>query len=252
MQVSFFRALDLVFSYRSAARLLRNTQLALGILAFAALLGSPGQVSADNVEIEFDFTGGSSLSLLGGVIVTPPDGTLDVGGATVDLEATDLTTIVPGGAAALSGLNASGTVAKNFPGSADISGPYSATQVGTLPGTVSGALDGVDFVTDLQLDINVAFDCTGTGCFSLGFPVNENGTFDFAITFLPITNMGMVGGAGIDISVPIEVGGILGTLNLVGVEVGRTFIPEPGTALLVGLGLVVMGVARRRDVSREV
>jgi hypothetical protein len=208
------------------------------------------RAEAFNVDIGFDFTSGSTLSLLGGAIVSPPDGTLDIGSARVNVAATDATTIVSGGAAELFNLTTSGTVAKSFPGSAEISGPYSADQVGALAGTVSAGADGIDFLTDLQLDIDVAFGCTGTGCFTLGFPVNESGVFGFSIGFLPITNLGVVGGAGIDISIPIEVGGVLGTLNLVGVESSRIFVPEPGTGIMVGLGLAVIAASRRRGATR--
>jgi len=143
----------------------------------------------------------------------------------------------------------SGTVTRNFPGNADINGPFSATQVGSLAGTVAPGLDGINFASDLQLDINAAIGCTGTGCASLGFPVNESGTFPFTIGFLEITDIDILGAAGISVDIPVEIDGVLGTLSLVGTEVNRTFIPEPGTALLFGLGLAGLGASRRRALS---
>ena len=41
------------------------------------------------------------------------------------------------------------------------------------------------------------------------------------------------------------------TTTFTGQEVGRTFVPEPGTAWLVGLGLAALSAGARRAVSRR-
>ena len=233
---------------RSAPTLERR----LGRTLVSALIGCvlwswAGTALAQSSErIRFDFTGGSFISLLGGTIVTPPDGTLDTGAATVWVEATAPGAYVASGQVILGGVNVAGTVAKNVFGSADVSGPYLASQTAPLAGTLAAGMDGADFVDDLSLFVDAQLDCTGSGCSAIGFPVSVSGVSLLAVTFLPITDLGVVGGASINATVPIELDGVLGELNLVGVEVSRTFIPEPGTFLLVSVGLGLMAAGRRR------
>lgn len=226
---------------------LTRLPLLVGLLISAGtVLFAAGNASAQSSErITFDFTGGSSISLLGGTIVTPPDGTVDVGVANVFVEATAPSTYVGGGVFLLDGLSLAGTVSKSFGPPANVSGTYQVNQPTPLAGTLAPAMDGGDFTTDLLLDMNVQVGCTGTGCGSLGFPINDVGPSLLTVSFLPVSNLGIPGSAQINVSVPIEVDGVLGTLDLVGVEVARTFIPEPGTFVLVATGLGLLGVRGR-------
>lgn len=219
----------------------RIAGLALGL---CVLLASDAFGQATE-RITFDFTGGSSISLLGGTILIPPDGTLDVGSGRIDIEATAPGVYVPGGLFTLSGLNIGGTVLRNFPGQADLSGTYSASQVGPLVGTLAPGLTGGDFTSDLALDMDTQIGCTGPGCGSLGFPISDVGVSLFAVTFLPVVDLGVPGFAQISASFEIEVDGVLGTMNLVGVEVARTFVPEPGTFVLVAGGFGILAWRRR-------
>jgi len=226
----------------------RRLARAASILVWLSLplVLAPGAAFAQASEqIQFDFTSGSSISLLGGTIVTPPDGTLDVGHARVDVEVTAPGVYVPGGQLVLAGLTVSGTISKIIAGFADISGYYSATQPTPLVGTLAPALDGGQFVDPLGLQMNTAVGCTGTGCAALGFPINDVGLSLLNVSFLPITDLDVVGGARIETSIPIEIDGVLGTLDLVGVEVARTYVPEPGTFVLVAAGMLWMAVRRR-------
>lgn len=215
--------------------------LALCVLSLTVLAG---RASALSERIVFDFTGGSSLSLLGGTIVTPPDGTLDLGTARIDVEATAPGVYVAGGQFLLENVEVAGTMSKTIPGAAEISGSYAAAQVGTLAGTVALGLDGGQFVDPLSLFLDVDVACTGTGCGALGFPILDLGISLLSLGFLPVDDLGIPGSARIEASIPIEIDGVLGTLELVGVEVSRTFIPEPGTFALLALGLGVMAARR--------
>jgi hypothetical protein len=217
------------------------------LAAFVVALSLPGAAAAQMSErIVFDFTGGSSISLLGGTITTPPDGTLDVGSARLLVEATAPGVYVPGGQFQLEGVNVAGTVAKNVAGVADISGTYAASQVGTLTGTLAAGQDGGDFIDSLSLFIDATIGCVGSGCGSLGLPIDELGISLLSVSFLPVTDLGIPGAARIETSIPIEIDGVLGTLDLVGVEVSRTLVPEPGTFVLVAAGLALLGARRSK------
>ena len=221
----------------------------LVVAVCAALLLAGGASAQSSERITFDFTGSSSISLLGGTIVTPPDGTIDVGRADVYVEATAPGSYVPGGIFLFSGFALGGTVVKNIAGAADISGPFQATQPSSLAGTLAVGQTGGDFASDLLLNMNVQLGCVGTGCSLLGFPVYDVGPSLLSVSFLPVSNLGTPGSAQINVNVPIEVDGVLGSLDLVGTEVARSYIPEPGTFVLVASGLVLLG-ARRRASSR--
>ncbi len=215
--------------------------LALFVLSLTVFAG---RASALSERIVFDFTFGSSLSLLGGTIVTPPDGTLDLGTARIDVEAAAPGVYVAGGQFLLENIEIAGTVSRTIPGAAAISGSYAGTQVGMLAGTVAVGLDGGQFVDPLSLFLAVDVDCTGTGCGALGFPIVDLGISLLSLGFLPVDDLGIPGSARIEVSIPIEIDGVLGTLDLVGVEVSRTLIPEPGTFALLALGLGAMGAKR--------
>jgi hypothetical protein len=218
----------------------------VGLVAALVLRVATDAWAQATERITFDFTGGSSFSLLGGTIMTPPDGTMDVGTADVYVEVTAPGVYVPGGVFMLSGLNVGGTVLKNFPGQANVSGTYSASQTGPLVGTLAPGLTGGDFTSDLSLSMNTQIGCTGSGCGSLGFPVSDVGVSLFAVSFLPVADLGVPGFAQINASFEIEVDGVLGTMNLVGVEVARTFVPEPGTFVLVAGGFGILALRGRR------
>ena len=219
-----------------------------GFVAFAALVcfAHASPAAADSTLIEFDFTANSFISILGGVIVTPPDGTMDSGSARLEIEATDATSFVGGGFATLDLLNFAGTVAKNVAGVADIAGPYSGAQVGSLGGNLNLGLDEVTFGSDLMVDLNVVFGCTGSGCGTLGFPISEVGISALTMSALPIADLEILGGASIQTAIPLTLDGVQGVLNLHGVEVSRSFVPEPGTFASVAIGLAMLAGSRRR------
>ena len=226
---------------------LRRRALASTALAASFAFAFAGSASAQSYEqIDFDFASQSTFSLLGGTIVTPPDGTISLGVGRIQVEATAPGAYVTGGQFVLRGLEFGGTVAKNVFGTANVAGGFYADQVGPLAGTLAPAQDGGQFTTDLTLAMNVQIGCTGSGCGLLGFPIYDVGTSLLAISFLPVDALASSGLARIELSVPIEVDGVLGTLDLVGVEMSRSFIPEPGTFVLVASGLGLLAARRRR------
>jgi len=210
----------------------RNATLALSLFVAA----SPA--TAASVLIDFDFASQSSISLLGGIITTPPDGSIDSASGRLSLEATSLTSFISGGQAVLDQITFSGAIAKTIAGFADISGPIDGTQVGTLDGTLTAGQTILSFPGTIAVNLNANFACTGSGCASLGFPAVDSGLFNLTAGNLPISGLGAIGTATITADIPIEIGGVLGVLHLVGIETGRSFVPEPGLALLLGLGLL--------------
>jgi len=107
-------------------------------------------------------------------------------------------------------------------------------------------MTGGTFVEGLAVNLDVVLDCVGSGCSSLGFPISDIGPALLSLSFLSVSDLGLPGSARVTASIPFEVGGVLGFLDLVGVESARTFVvPEPGTALLIAGGLAILAVRRR-------
>jgi hypothetical protein len=107
-------------------------------------------------------------------------------------------------------------------------------------------MTGGDFVDGLAVDLDIVLGCVGSGCSSLGFPISDIGPALLSLSFLSISNLGLPGGARITASIPFEVDGVLGILDLVGIESARTFVvPEPGTIILVAAGLAILAAGRR-------
>jgi hypothetical protein len=224
----------------------RQLYILIATLSFVGLMISPSDARASSIQIDFDFTGESFLSLLGGTIVTPPDGTFDTGFVRLQVEASDLTTPIPGGDVVLRQGEFEGTVVKNVAGAADISGPYAGIQVGILNGTLAPGGTAADFIEDMFFDLDIALGCTGTGCDPLGFPINVAGINALSFTTMSITGLDTLGTAKIEMSAPVLLDGVLGVLTLVGNETIRSVVvPEPQTGTLVAMGLAVLAVSRR-------
>lgn len=210
------------------------------LLLWICVFAIPAQAQFELVT--FDLTSESSLSLLGGTIVTPPDGSLTVGSLTLLLPSSAPGVPTPGAGVVLQGFTLAGDVSKNVAGQAFVSGPFAADQVGPVSGSLSAGLTEIDFTgqsLSAQLDVNLG--CVGAGCSLLGFPVSESGVSLFELGVLSAFSLDQAGSARVEGLVDLELGGVLGTFDLVGIESSRVFVPEPGTALLLGAGLALMG-----------
>ena len=151
----------------------------------------------------------------------------------------------------LTDFSLAGNLSRDVQGQALVSGTFEADQTADLTGVLSAGLDVIDFqgsTFSVQQDVNLG--CTGTGCASLGLPVNELGMAFFGAELLAALDLDQIGQARLEATVPIELGGVLGTFNLVALESSRIFVPEPGTALLMASGLALM--ARRGRGKRSV
>ncbi len=237
---------------RSARSLLHGLQSPLHLGVLSILLGVSclvplGEASADRIQIEFDFQSESFISLLGGTIVTPPDGSLDTGSLRLQVDASSLTSVIPEGEVIVDQASFSGTISKNIAGLADISAPYSGNQVGSISGVLDVGATGASFTEEMMLNLDVILGCTGAACATLGLPMEVHGIYPLALGFIAVEGLEQIGGAYIEASAPIELAGLLGTLNLVGIESSRQFVvPEPQAGSLILLGLGVVGWCRNR------
>ena len=80
------------------------------------------------------------------------------------------------------------------------------------------------------------------------FPINvTNSVATLALSGLGLAGLGTIGAGTLHGFINLSFGGNSGVLALVGQEVGRTYIPEPNTFAMLGLGLLGMaGLASRR------
>lgn len=220
----------------------RSIRGALALLLASLWLASPAR--AGILTIDFDFATNSSLSILGGVINTPPDGAITSGTAQLRIEADDINTPITGGFANLASSNLAGFVSKNVQNQALVNGTFDVTQNSNVSGTLS-APNTITFSSPYNSNINANIGCGGTGCGALGLPINVSGNFVQPVQPVTVTDLEVTGAALISLNLPVVLDGVLADFSLVGVETGRSWvIPEPGTAALLGFGLLAL--ARRR------
>ena len=210
------------------------------------LLLLPSASHAGKIILEFDFTG-SSVALLGGFITVPPDGAISAGSGQLEVPGTGLLT-PGGGGARLQNVSLAGTLSKTDFG-VTINGAFGATQPGTAVGGLSAGLGHLTFnpfVVNFTGYANCANAGTGTGCTVLGLPATFTGPKTFTINSLAVSKLSTLGSAALSGTFTFTLGGFTAVLSLVGSEVSRTFIPEPNTFGLLGLGVAGLAAARRR------
>jgi hypothetical protein len=221
---------------------MRTPFMLLRAIALAMLL-LPAAASAGKLTVDFDFSG-SSVSILGGLIDVPPDGSIGAASGQIDFFGALGTATAQGGAAQIKNLALSGTFAKSTFG-LDLSGAVGMTQGGVGAGGITGGLANASF-NPFLIDLTGFANCAGgTGCTVLGLPATFNGQKAVSIPALAVFNLNSIGNAMVSGIFTLTIGGFTAVLNLVGNEVGRTFIPEPHTAGLMMLGVAGLAIARR-------
>jgi hypothetical protein len=219
----------------------------LPLLAVSCLLAV--QARADHYIIDFDFSG-SSLSLLGGIVQIPPDGSITSGSAQLVVSAVGIATPIPGGFVALRNFSAAATVNAITFGNT-ITGNVVLNQVDPgASGNLTAGLANAFFAGPMQVSQGGVLNCVGPSCDILSLPTTLTGTQLPNLGNMPIANLAAVGNALISGTFAITIAGFTGQLQLVGTEVSRVFVPEPGSAGLVAFGLAGLAVWRGRRLLR--
>ena len=220
------------------------------VTAVVLLLAAPS-ARAGTITIDFDLTG-SGVVLLGGILNIPPDGSITAASARVTVQGSNLTN-ASAGAAQLSNLTLMATINGTVGSAVVLTGGFSGTQIGGGAGSLSGGLANL-IVATLTLNLNGLVNCFGGLCPALGtFPVSavNSVTVLTGIGSMGIGGLGTLSAATLNGVLSLTIGGATAVVSLVGQEVNRTFIPEPNTFALVGLGMLgLAGLGWRRNRSR--
>jgi hypothetical protein len=132
-----------------------------------------------------------------------------------------------------------------------ITGTQLLNQVGgALPGTLTPGLAQVVFGAPMQVSRAGAINCSGPSCGILSLPAILTGTQPLSLAAMPLANLGVIGGASVNGIFAITIAGLTGSLQLVGTEISRVYVPEPATASLLLLGLVGLAGWRSRRALR--
>jgi hypothetical protein len=215
-----------------------------GLLWFWIALVIAAPAHAGSLAIDFDFTG-STVTLLGGVLTVPPDGTVTAGSGSIEFLADDGTQQAISGAAQLDNASLAVSLNKNLLSLANITGAIAGAQSGSAAGSLNAALTQVTLLSPLQMLYTGTIQCSGTGCGAVGtFPLVVNTILSF-LGGVGVGNLASTGNATLNASLPFSLAGFTGILQLSGVETSRTFIPEPNTFGLTALGLAGLGAAAR-------
>lgn len=215
----------------------------VALLTVVPILAAPA-ANAGSVEIEFDLTN-STLTMLNGILTLPPDGTITAATARVTVPAASLSAPLSG-VAQVSSLVLSGTLNGTVGGAVLLTGGFSGNQVGGGAGVLSGGLANLA-LGSLSLDLNGIVNCFGGQCPALGtFPISATnwltvltGLDSFGVGGLATPGAGTLTGV-----LPMNLAGNSVVVSLIGQEVSRIFVPEPGTGSL--LGLAVLGLLGAR------
>jgi len=219
------------------------------LIALLLLLGSAPAARAGQITIDFDLSG-SSISILGGAIVVPPDGSITTAGTKLEVQGSSSANAAAG-SALLKSLTLSGTVSGTVLTAATLTGGVSASQVGSVAGALNPALTLAAFGGPGVLSVNALINCTPAGiCGALGaFPISITGPQTFSpFGSFQVGSINNVGNATLSGQVSLTLGGLTMVFNLVGAEISRTYVPEPSTFSLLGIALIGVAACRWRRV----
>jgi hypothetical protein len=226
----------------------RLASLAAPVALF--LVAQASSATAGTITVEFDLSN-SAISILGGALTIPPDGSITSASATVVVQGSNATS-PSAGAASLKALTIAATINGTVGGAVSLTGNLSGNQIGTAAGSLTGGLGNLLMGT-LTLSLNGNVNCFGGLCGVLGtFPVSLLNSMSVLSgpVGLGIGGLGTLGSATLTALLSLSVGGNPAVVNLVGQEISRTFVPEPNTFGLVGLGLLALSGAGWRRTRR--
>jgi hypothetical protein len=216
-------------------------------LAGVLLLFAAQPAWAGSISIDFDLTD-SSVSLIGGILQIPPDGAITVATAHITVPGSGLTSASPG-PAQLSSLELAATINGTVGQSVLITGGFTTSQIAGGDGSLAGDLTTLSLLS-LTLNLNGTVDCMGGLCAALGtFPVSVMDEPVDPIGLQPFTigGLGTLGAGTLSGVLPFDLDGNDVVVTLVGQEVGRMFVPEPASGMLVGFGLLAaLGAGPKR------
>ncbi len=220
------------------------------VLALMLSLGLAHSASAGKITIGFDF-GASSISVLGGQLTIPPDGSIHSASGSVSVPGAGSATASAGNST-LADITLDSTINGTALGQL-ITGPVSATQLGSAVGQLSAGLSNLVLAGSMTLSVNGVVNCSGPFCGLLGsFPISLSGPQVLSsLGSLAIANINSVGNAQASGVFSLTLGGVTAILNLVGTEVNRTYIPEPEPFGLLALGLAGLAGLRVRRRPRR-
>jgi len=211
--------------------------LSLGVAATAAQAGT--------LTVQFDLTS-STIDILGGGIIIPPEGSITAGSLSLTVPAADVQS-PESGSASLDSLMLDVDIDGDILGNS-ITGGVASSQTGTAAGTLLPGLSVLDFPGPLVLDMNGSIDCSGPNCSSIGsFPISVVDSYELPVLggFL-VAGLATPGVATLNATLPITIAGFSAEVTLVGGELSRSFVPEPTAAALLGMGLVALAGLRGR------
>jgi hypothetical protein len=222
------------------------------LIALLLLLGSAATARAGQITIDFDLSG-SSISILGGAIVVPPDGSITSAGTKLQVEGSSNAN-ASAGPARLESLTLAGTISGTVLGGAmTLTGGVSASQIGNAVGVLNPALTLAAFGGAGVLSVNALINCTpGAACIALGtFPISITGPQTISpFGSFQVGNINSVGNATLAGQLSLTLSGLTAVFNLVGTEISRTYVPEPSTFSLLGIALVGVAACRWRRSAR--
>ena len=208
--------------------------------ASLVLLLATSSAGAGSIEIEFDLTG-SSVSLLGGILLVPPDGQVTHAHVTLSVTGSDITTPAVG-VARVRDLDVGATIDGTVGNSVLITGDFVAERSAGGTGSLASDLTTLS-LTSLTLTLDGMLDCTGSQCIALGtFPVSVVGVPVQPSSLDPwvVHGLGIQGAGTLTATLPFDLGGNAVLADLSGVETTRRFVPEPSATLLAAGALMTL------------